>query len=546
MAGKDNLNELTHLLQADVRDSFIPGIGKTQWQKVYESHLDLHDTWVVFSALLEEHYLPSALKRDSWDLRAGEGLPGFCQSMEKGETATTYIRYGHSSDIRPFVIIREFHGAWPRYAEICEEFRHLHNLAHDTNRNVLLDFDRSGYEIEVVRIGNLCVEVNLQYLKQFLAATRLNLAIYFDSVRYSKIPLEEVRKPLRNIEHRDGMSCYRLDVRECDFRPEYRSFSRLLGKVTIPPPPLREAGVWPFEKDENEEEVEFIVGVDEAGKPVSFTSNPDKVNNNFGANPGARHYLTPVFFRKEVLSKYYADPDRYTVSDGYLECLGLWSVQIDNNHSTHVVVFLGDLGRDLPYPERLQWKQFNVPPAGGISKVNFGRSFLAQFTEPQAPDLVFRSEYSQFVKDWATVHPWPLFLPFEKGDEQLIQTVRVPITNSHSELDEQVLTLTKLLVDSLNEKAIEKELGPGPEDEKGISKFERFLVVKRFPETEAVVRFLRDLQYLRSSGSSHRKGSRYQKALSRLGVDPNRKPDVMSRLLEQATATLRAMRGHFL
>jgi len=543
---KDKLNDSGHLLQADVLENFIPSIGKTQWQTVYESRVDPYHTWHVFSALLEEHYLPSALKRDSWDFRTGDGLPGFCESHEKGETVTTYIRYGHSTDIRPFVLLRKFHGAWPTYPEICEEFRHLHNLAHDTNRNVLLDFDRSGYEIEVVRLGNRRVEVNLRHLKQFLAATRLNLAIYFDSVRYSNLSLAEVPEEFRKLEHRDGMSCYRLDVRECNFLPEFQSFSRLLGKVIILPPPLEEAGVWPFEKEQNEEEVQFIVGVDEAGKPVSFTAKPDKLSNYFGANPGACHYLTPVFFRKEVLSKYYSDPDRYTVSDGYLECLGLWSVQIDNNHSTHVVVFLGDLGRDLPYPERLHWRQFNVPPAGEISKVNFRRSFLAQFTEPQAPDLVFRSEHSRFVKDWATVHPWPLFLPFEKGDEHLIQTVRVPVTNSQSELDEQVLTLTKLLVDSLNEKAIEKEVGPGPEEEKGISKFERFLVAKGFSETEAAVRFLRDLQDLRSSGSGHRKGSRYQKALSRLGVDPNRKPDVMSRLLEEATALLRAFRGHFL
>jgi hypothetical protein len=187
-----------------------------------------------------------------------------------------------------------------------------------------------------------------------------------------------------------------------------------------------------------------------------------------------------------------------------------------------VVVFLGDLGRDLPYRERLHWKQFNVDPAGGISEVNFRRSFVAQFTDPKAPDLIFRAEYSLFAKHWSATQSWPLFLPLEKADEHLLQTVRIPVTNSQSEFDDQVLALAKLLVDSLNEKA------------------------KKFPETDSVISFLRDLQELRSSGSGHRKGTRYQEVLSRLGIAPERKPDVMSRLLQEATAMLKALRDHFL
>src|SRR2546422_7672542 len=47
------------------------------------------------------------------------------------------------------------------------------------------------------------------------------------------------------------------------------------------------------------------------GEPVEHTSNHEKLGNYFGANADAPHYLTPIYFRKEVLGKYYADPDRY-------------------------------------------------------------------------------------------------------------------------------------------------------------------------------------------------------------------------------------------
>jgi hypothetical protein len=246
-----------------------------------------------------------------------------------------------------------------------------------------------------------------------------------------------------------------------------------------------------------------------------------------------------------VLSKYYADPDRYTVSDGHLSCLSLWGCQIDNNHPSHVVVFLGDLGRDLPPDERLHWKQFNVPPEGGVSEPNFRRSFLAQWAAPAAADLVFRQEYVHLNDAWQKAQGWFLFLPPEPGDEHLIETIRVPVNNSQAELDAQVLTLAKLLIDSLNEKAIEDRGGKAEPGDKGITKFGRFLERTHFEEVKAVVQLLRDLQTLRSTGSGHRKGSAYQKVLANLSADAHNKPTLFKALLEQATAALVALGRHY-
>jgi hypothetical protein len=456
------------------------------------------------------------------------------------------LRYGNFEGIRPFASIRYFHNAWPSYTEICEEFCHFHNLAHDTKNHLLLDFDSSGYKIEVGRLKDQQVTVHLQYLKKFLAASHLSLEIHFRSFRYSSLPLAEVPMDCRELKYQDDSSIYHLSIDKCDFQKGFTSFSKLRGKVIIFPTSMEEAGVGLFHEDNPEDEDEFIIDIDDNGKHITFTSNPDKLSNSFGTNSEAPHYLTPVFFRKEVLSKYYTDSDRYSVSDGYLRCLGFWGVQIDNNHPTHVIVFLGDLGRDLPHAERLHWKQFNVLPAENISEVHYRRSFLAQWAAPTAPDLLFRREYSRFNTRWIIFKTWPLFQPLGKGDEHLIQTVRIPVTNSQSELDEQILTLAKLLVDYLNEKAIIQEVGPGPEGEKGLSKFERFLTAKGFSETERFIHFLRDLQALRSSGSAHRKASTYQKLLERFSIDQAQKPEVMSRILQEVTFMLQTLRDHFL
>jgi len=79
-----------------------------------------------------------------------------------------------------------------------------------------------------------------------------------------------------------------------------------------------------------------------------YSSDPGALSNRiFDKQPTTPDYLTPVFFKKAVLDKYYQQPDKYSVEDGYLRCCGLWGVTMDNHHADKVVIWLGDLGRDL-------------------------------------------------------------------------------------------------------------------------------------------------------------------------------------------------------
>ncbi len=193
-ASKDYRVDIDNLLQRDLITGFIPRVGKDVWQVVYAIDDKSPDRFAIFSALLESHVVQDALNKESWDLRIDDGLPGFSQTWQAGKETTTYHRFGNEG-IRPLVIRRDFHGAWPSYIELCEEFRHFHNLAEDQRDRRFLDFDESGYEIEVAKIFDQRVEISWAYLTRFLAATQLYLAVYFDSVRYSRINLEDVPKP---------------------------------------------------------------------------------------------------------------------------------------------------------------------------------------------------------------------------------------------------------------------------------------------------------------------------------------------------------------
>lgn len=542
---KPSPNTLEFLLQLDVIQDLLPKIGKEQWQTLYLDSSDSSHRLTVWCALLDKEAVDRAIVDESWDLTIGDGTPSFCRSWSDGKSVTTYLRFGNDSGVRPLVLHRSFHDAFPQYVEVDEEFRLYHDLAEDKKRGLLLSFDTSGREIEVVRIKPNEVRALLKHVRQFQAAIGLHLAIYVDSVRYSQIPLAEIPSNEERLAEADGLVRWRRDVAKCMAMEEFETFSRLLGKIVIPPPAQDKTGTWPFAADDDQKEVAFIIGVDENGDEIEHSSKPSKLANYFGGNPEAANYMKPVYFRREVLGKYYAEPERYRVLDGQLHCLNIWSCQIDNDLDSHVVVYLGDLGRDMPYDERLHWRQFNVAPEGGISETNFRRSFLVQFTNSQAPDLTFRREYAKTVRDWERVHGWPLFLPASKGDAHVLDTIRIPVTNSQPEFDEQIGYISKLLVDSLNEEKLVVPAGVLEKGAKGISKMDSYLETTQFPERQSAVQLLRNLQDLRSSGSAHRKGSRYEKVIAKLGIDMTRKADVVRGLLEEATTVLSSLRVYY-
>jgi len=145
---------------------------------------------------------------------------------------------------------------------------------------------------------------------------------------------------------------------------------------------------------------DFVIGHDDEGEEIRYSCNPDALANYFGANSEAPNYVTPVHFSREVLQKYYDNPEKYSVEDGYLRRSGTWGLRMDNDSPDHVVVFLGDLGSNLTKSERDYWRSFNVAPEGTMSQTGIHRAFLGEWADAQASDLKFQHLYRRFVDDW--------------------------------------------------------------------------------------------------------------------------------------------------
>ena len=348
---------------------------------------------------------------------------------------------------------RSFHDIRPGYWEVSEDFRLYFNLHDDKSGRKLLRIDDNGDEHEAVLMKNGEIKIKTFLIRQYLTIRKMKLAIFFDYNLFSSRTIEEL-----------GIEEHSREEKGADLSTLLASVGGRVSRITQKSPTggsRKEAGVqrpliqtgyfWAPKK----QYIDFIIGADDNGKEVLFTCNEAELSNYFGANPGAPHYLTPVCFRKEVLNKYYSQPEKYTVSDGYLSCGALWSLYIDNNHSEAVMVFLGDLGT-FSHGTDVLARILNLP-SGNMSRVAFKRSILGEFTAPQTADLYFKQQFLAFNEYWKKKFGWELFRPLTGKDEYAFKILRVPLTNDQREFDEQIATLTKVFIDSLNEKELARE-----------------------------------------------------------------------------------------
>lgn len=502
-------------------------LGKSEWITVYSNCRNDSEWTTFYCALISDKRREKSLSDSSWDLSIGHGLPGHSFHFEDGKEITAYYRYSDEG-IEPLVIWRNFHGMKDGYYEVSEEFRHYFNLYEDKINSKFILIDDNGDDEDVISVSNDKIEIKLRLIKEFLAIKEMNLALFFSFDRFSEKGIEEFGLEKYH-EHKQGNDfVYSIGARNMDFTigDNKKSQAWLLGKKLIPG--LKDFKPKLFGKEDSQF-VEFIIGTNEDGKEILHTCNEDRLANFFGKNQGSPDFLTPVFFRNDVLTKYYSQPEKYTVTDGRIECGGMWGLRLDNNHSDHVMVYLGDLGH-LSYKEQLHWKSFGLGTKRKMSYTNFARSIEGKFADPDKSDLFFKQRYITFQEKWKKEFGWEFFRTLKKEDEHHFKALHIPLTNEQKEFDEQILSLVKVLIDSLNESELEKGLSISKKNPKGIDKLEEFLFSKGF-SFESMIQFLRDLQALRSTGVAHLKGDNYQKIKETFEIGRKSLPQVFDGVL---------------
>ena len=530
-----------YIYQVSIREWIENDWGKEIFVPIYGGKKD--DKWDVFfqSYLVSADETEQQLETDSYDIH-GSLLPGITVygSWDSGEAV--YHKWGNDSNIEPFVIKRNYNGLASNNVEIVEEFRFLFNLYYNSQSKEYIDLEN---DITVIKISdNDLVSVHKRYLKSYLAVKNMALIMHIDS-RCVDIMKESLSADGVVYRNEDNTVFYTVNIGTSNAEIQQKNFSTLYGKKVLFGCELKDCNIWPY--NEEKHYIDFIIGIDDDGKEIHHSCDPSKLSNYFGANPTAPHYLTPVFFDSAVLQKYYLNPERYKVEDCIIRCGTLWSLYIDNQNTGYVSAYLGDLGRNLPSEqEQHYWRGFNKPLDAKLSTTKFRRDFMSIPTDPQSLDFVFKKTYLKINHQFTEKMGWPLFLELDKQDLYNFEGLRIPINNSIVEMDMLVLSLVKVILDSLNEKKIVAQLTGTYEKLTGsISKLEAWFQEKHLSDYQEHIKFLRDLQELRSSGTGHRKGKGYQKISKVFDIQRENYAETFSNILDNVISFLNYIEAHF-
>ena len=239
----------------------------------------------------------------------------------------------------------------------------------------------------------------------------------------------------------------------------------------------------------NKEYVEFIAYDWRNGCITKISTDPSATANYFNAEGNSLPFeLSPAFFRPEVLLKYKADRDKYTVGERDVSCRAAWHLKgIDVNEAGQVHAYICDL-RSLPYEEQLHWLAFNEPPKSNISERAFINDFKGEwvtFMEPLQKVLSIVERWRSNRVTWWTLR-----------DEKLLDRVNTPRTESRDEWAESFMDLAKLVVEGFETKAIRAKLNtaqvPYEEKDGTIALLEKLLNKDRLSGESRKVGWLAD------------------------------------------------------
>lgn len=432
-----------------------------EWIYLYRSNIEKNESYkddvFIMSAMIdnEEKNKKQLLEKVDW----GFSNDGFGKS--------TFYQYGGSDgeivffsgisqnnfdiEFEYMVAIRYFKGDYSPEVEINPELIWYGNLL-PTDKGYI---DEETKEIKLIKQNNE-IKIKRDYLKDYLAAKKKVCVIAFDNRRFLN-GIKDIS--LRHFsEHKENFSYY-LNIDKDDF-DEYEYYSSIIGKVLIEPyvNPLHDHYRYFF--PEKEQYHEFIIGINKQnGEAIFNTCNEDKLSNFFGANIGEPHFLTPVFFSKDVLDRYTNNPDQYNVEDDHITYLNIWSIPFTVNKDDSVSVWLGDLGR-IPYKEQKYWSVFNIKPKGKVNKKFIDRQLKNVWNdsiriEKRTFELIYRIN-----EDTRNKYGEQMFKDLLEGDKQLESAFILPSNNSIPPYQNFLIQLNKLTIERINVALINKYLEP--------------------------------------------------------------------------------------
>jgi hypothetical protein len=399
-------------------------------------------------------------------------------------------------------------GSGRTYYELHQEYAHLAGIHWRPESRAYCRYNEDGDLEPLVSITNredkgssvALVSFKWQPLEEYLAATKSSIVRMFDFTLFRRSgfsgwsdgPMQEIDESVDLFYRRRVMPGYAAYTRGVQIIRPRRPRQTIFTGIT---------DGWFGRK--SRQYAEFIAYDWRNKRVTKVSTDPEATTNYFQASSNSLPFeLSPAFFRPEVLLKYKADRDKYTVSERDVSCRTAWHLEaIDVNEAGQVHAYICYLRR-LPYAEQLHWYSFNEPPKSSISEravINDFKGEWMSFVQPLQKVLSIIQRWRDSKTTWWTLR-----------DERLIERVNTPLTASRDEWAEAYMDLAKLVVEGFETKTIRARLDGlrveyGKED-KTIILLETLLSARMGGQIQKLDG-LRTVQLLRSKAKGHAGGS---------------------------------------
>ncbi len=393
------------------------------------------------------------------------------------------------------------------YFEILQKFAHTIDLHYIGHKNAWCRLDENGDIEEVLRILKFPNKAGLDteyvatvlrsVLDEYLLASQAIAIRAFDFTRVDD-SFHAWGGEREQTDYEDADFAYRLTI-------ESGVGSYLRGVQILHPLTTMAQFHGGLINPEAERKYATFIAHDWKNCVVEEISCAPGATANYFTESSLPFEVTPAFFRAEVLSKYKANPEKYTVDERSITCRGSWNLKTyDINDEGQVHTYLVYL-RNLPYSEQLYWKSFNETPKGPISRRALKTDFEGKFDFAYNP-LQKLISLSRKLK--ASRVPWWKLIA-----ENLLSKVHYPATSDSEEWANEIMTLDQLLVEGFEESWLRRkasELGQNVQErDKSLGLIECCLrgFGVEANSAKAAVAPLRTLHNLRSKMKGHAGGS---------------------------------------
>jgi len=160
--------------------------------------------------------------------------------------------------------------------------------------------------------------------------------------------------------------------------------------------------------------------------------------------------ISPAFFRPDVLHRFKADPEKYSLDDRSISCRNAWYLRsYDINEAGQVHAYIGDLAR-LPIEEQRYWQSFNEWPKGTISKRAHENDILGEFSSEYDPLYLLKYKIGKLN---AAPPEW-----WQPRSEAHMDAARYPATDSTLEWANEIMAFDLLLIEGFQIKPLRRML----------------------------------------------------------------------------------------